>query len=291
MWCVEEVYSKRVHVERSSGQTPIPVPTTCQTGLTTSLPPLLLNRISLFLSFFSSQVEERVMVLKDICRDPNALGKLEISNFEFFLKWHKNGLVTALLWGTILEKIFQSFPSTGRFLTPPFPHSPLHSPHSLHSPHHHQVHSPSLSWSRQRGEGGGEGGRSRSQLGRQEPLPQPCERDVKSVCCVLLAGLSPFQSTRPARMEPGPDVKALVDLLAEFQLDPAPTFIQFPGFFKATCMSLSLIPIPHSSFFNSHISRRPCCLTADCTDRTTTLPGLWSRADPPVLHSRPTGMD
>lgn len=49
-------------------------------------------------------------------------------------------------------------------------------------------------------------------------------------------------------MEPGPDVKALVDLLAEFQLDPAPTFIQFPGFFKATCTSLSLIPIPHSSF-------------------------------------------
>ena len=106
MWCVEEVCSKRVHVERSSGQTPIPVPPTSQTGLTTSLPPLSLNQISLFLSFFSSQVEERVMVLKDICRDPNALGKLEISNFEFLLKWHKNGLVTALLWGTILGKNF-----------------------------------------------------------------------------------------------------------------------------------------------------------------------------------------
>ena len=42
----------------------------------------------------------------------------------------------------------------------------------------------------------------------------------------------------PARLEPGPDVSALVNLLGEFQLEPTSIFVKFPGFFKAKCVFL-----------------------------------------------------
>lgn len=75
------------------------------------------------------------MILKDICRDPNALGKLEITNFEFLLKWYKNGLVTALLWGKFWKKFFNHFLPLVGFLLHHFPillFTPL-TPSTLHT--------------------------------------------------------------------------------------------------------------------------------------------------------------
>ena len=54
-------------------------------------------------------------------------------------------------------------------------------------------------------------------------------------CCIHKCNLIHSQSALPARLEPGPDVLSLTALLADFQLDPSPILVKFPGFFKASC--------------------------------------------------------